>query len=156
MAQTRSGQSIANRAGRLLPGGVRPFARRQLVRARFRGLRPSDVLIVSFPKSGSTWLRFLLAQLLTGEEADFESIRRLIPPVGSHRNAPELLPGGRRIVRTHEPLVPYVGAEGEPVIYLVRRPDDVLLSYADHVQRQGGDTDDMTDFADTFLLGAVD
>jgi hypothetical protein len=156
MASTRSGQGLAYRAGRLIPSGLRPFARRQLVRVRFRGLTSSDVMLVSFPKSGSTWLRFMLAQVLTGEEADFDSIRRLIPPIGSHRHAPQVLPGGRRLVRTHEPLVPYQGARGEPVIYLVRRGDDVLLSYADHVRRQGGNADDMRAFADQFIAGTFD
>ncbi len=39
-----------------------------------------DTFIVSFPKSGNTWTRFLIANLLHPEEpANFGNIDRLIP-----------------------------------------------------------------------------
>ena len=52
--------------------------------------RPSDIYIVSYPKSGQTWIRFLLANLIRYEEAaarreprplpiDFDTVESRIP-----------------------------------------------------------------------------
>jgi len=41
-------------AGRVLPRPGRRVVRRSLVVARHRGLRPEDVMLMCYPKSGST------------------------------------------------------------------------------------------------------
>lgn len=138
-----------------VPTALRPLGRRALVRYRFLGLRANDALLVSYPKSGSTWLRFLLAQILGGSEADYGSIRDTVAPVGRHRGAPAILPGGGRMLRTHEPLAPYRGRMGQPVVYLIRDPRDVCLSYFNHRRRQGA-TSEFPSFAQRFLDGRVD
>jgi len=41
---------------------------------------PDDIFLVSFPKSGNTWTRFLIANLVHPEEkVGFENIHRLVP-----------------------------------------------------------------------------
>lgn len=126
------------------------------MRFRFLGLHASDVLLVSYPKSGSTWLRFLLAHALTSEEVDFDSVREIIPPVGRHRRAPSLLPTGGRVVRSHEPLWPYLGRSGQPVVSLLRDGRDVALSYLAHEQRNLRFTADVSSFLDRFVAGGID
>ena len=56
-----------------------------------------DVFIVSFPKSGNTWTRFLIANLLHPEEpATFGNIDRLIPESeGVTRNELKRMPRPR-------------------------------------------------------------
>jgi len=135
---------------------LRPVARRQLVRYRHLGLHSADALLVSYPKSGTTWLRFLVAHALTGAEADFDSVRRDFPPLGRQRGAPALLPEQGRLVRSHEPLHPYRGQPGQHVVYLVRDGHDVALSYLDHHRRLGHYTGDVTVFLDAFLAGRLD
>lgn len=147
---------VSEVCGRLLPAVVRPTARRQLVRYRYFGLRSSDGLLVSYPASGSTWLRFLLAHALTGEEPDFDSIRTTVPPVGRHRSAPALLAGGGRLVRTHEPLGSHAGRAGQPVVYLVRDGRTVALSYLDHLRREGRYQGDLAEFLERFVQGRLD
>ena len=39
------------------------------------GPRPSDVLLVSFPKSGSTWTSYLLHQMHSGGDHEFVDIK---------------------------------------------------------------------------------
>lgn len=140
---------------RLIPARAHPVARRVLVRARFRGVGPTDALLASYPKSGSTWLRFLLAQLLAGQDPDYASVRAAIAPVGRHHRAPALLGSGGRVLRTHEPVDPFPGVDGQPVCYLVRDARDVCVSYYNHRRRQGVEVDFDT-FAHRFLDGRVD
>jgi len=144
-----------SKIGGLLPAQVRPLARRPLVRYRFRGLQPTDAVLVSYPKSGSTWLRFLMAQAMTGHEVDYDAIRDTMPPVGRHRRAPSLLPTGGRVARTHEPMQPWRGKPEQPVIYLVRDGRDVCMSYFNHVRRQG-QVWELPAFAEAFIVGGVD
>ena len=49
---------------------------------RHRDIKPDDVFLASFERSGSTWLRFLLCELLTGDSAAFERINSVIPEMG--------------------------------------------------------------------------
>ena len=46
---------------------------------------PDDTFLVSYPKSGNTWVRFLLANLLfPDEEVGFANINRLLPAPGDY------------------------------------------------------------------------
>jgi hypothetical protein len=152
---TRSA-TLAHQLGRFLPTGVRPVVRRQLVRVRHLGLAADDVVLVSYPKSGSTWLRFLLGHVLGGQEVDFDSVRDALPPIGRHRRAPRLLPSGGRMVRSHEPLAALARRPDQPVIYLVRDGRDVAVSYLHHLRRVGDFDGDLAAFLPRFLAGTVD
>jgi len=68
---------------------------------RHRGLDVRDVFFGSYPRSGSTWLRFLLFETLSGQSSEFGKVNTSIPNVGHHRKAPRLLPGGGRLIKTH-------------------------------------------------------
>jgi hypothetical protein len=124
-----------------------------------RGLRPDDVILASYPRSGSAWLRFLLVELLSGE-ASFSRIRSEAPYVGGHRAAPQLVPGGGRLVKSHEPYLPHY----RRAIHLVRDPRDVALSYFRFMQRIGririrpdDDVDASLDrFITAFMAGRCD
>ena len=89
------------------------------------GLRPEDAILASYPRSGSTWLRFLLLESVTGQKAEWKNVNRLIPYVGGHRRIPALLPGNRRIVSTHDSRI----GPSKQGLLLVRDPRDVSLSY---------------------------
>lgn len=98
--------------------------RRLLVWCRHQGLHSEDVFLGGYPRSGSTWTRFLLYDLLTGREPDYDEVNRAIPDVGKHRAAPALLPAGGRLLKTHEPY----RSEYRRAICLLRDPRDVALS----------------------------
>ena len=59
---------------------------------RHRGFRSSDVFLGSYPRSGSTWLRFTLFEMLTGRTANFESVNTSLRGPGTHRLALPVLP----------------------------------------------------------------
>ncbi len=91
---------------------------------RHRDIKPDDVFLASFERSGSTWLRFLLCELLTGDSAAFERINSVIPEMGRQAGIPPVLPGKHRLIKTHESYRPVY----HRAIYLVRDLRDVLLS----------------------------
>lgn len=88
------------------------------------GLKSQDIFQASYPRSGSTWLRFMLFQILTGADPGFHSIQRTIPEIDEHRGAPALLPGGGRLIKTHEQY----RKDYARAVFLVRDVRDVLLS----------------------------
>ena len=86
---------------------------------------PDDVLIVSYPRSGNTWFRFLIGNLLSDEPASFANIERIVPDI--YINSDVQLMGMRRprILKSHEPFTPLY----KSVVYLIRDPRDVAVSF---------------------------
>lgn len=91
---------------------------------RHLGLNASDVFLASYPRSGNTMLRFVLAEVLSGTPSSFDSIQRIVPEIGVQVRALPLTSGGGRLVKTHEPY----RRTYRRVIYIVRDVRDVMLS----------------------------
>ena len=108
---------IRYRAGR----SILKFPRRWLYH---RGLGVNDVYLAAFPRSGSTWLRFMLSEILTGHPAEFDNINEVIPEVRIHRMGAPILPSGGRLIKTHEAY----RSDYKKAIYLLRDVRDVVLS----------------------------
>lgn len=116
---------------------------------RSRGIRPNDLFVASYPRSGTTWLRFLLFELLTGTPAEFVPVNESIPYVGKHRGAPALLPSGGRVIQTHETFLRGIRS----AIYLVRDPRSVVLSEYRWQLRTGLFEGSFESFFDAFMSG---
>jgi Sulfotransferase domain len=99
---------------------------------RYLDVWPDDVFILSFPKSGNTWARFLIANLIYPETpADFSNINRLTPdPEAMSKRELAKMPRPR-IIKSHQ----YFDPRYPRVIYIVCDPRDVLLSTY-HFQRK--------------------
>jgi len=113
---------------------------------------PDDIFLVSFPKSGNTWTRFLLANLrFPDEPATWANIDRLIPdPTGTTKRDFERMPRPR-IIKSHECFDPRYPR----VVYIVRDPRDVLVSqYHYHRKlRKIEDDSPIEKFVTRFLAG---
>jgi hypothetical protein len=95
---------------------------------------PGDVFLVSYPKSGNTWTRFLVANLLYPERnPDFTNINELVPdPEALSKRHLARLPRPR-VIKTHQPYHPNY----KNVICIVRDPRDVAVSeYYFHRKRR--------------------
>jgi hypothetical protein len=100
-----------------------------------------DLYLVEFPKSGATWLCFLMANanlLLSGDDRQrvtFFNIHAFIPDINvSPRLAdPVTALPGFRLIKSHAPL----NLNYPRVFYLVRNPCDVMASYHAFLNQTG-------------------
>lgn len=139
---------------RSLPRPARRLVRKAVVLGRHRHLTRDDVLLVSYPKSGSTWLRFVVCQTLVDREVDFDSIPRVSPPLGAHRYGPSIAAGGR-LIKSHEPKSRLTRPPSK-VLYLARDGRDVAVSMYFFLQRRGAFQGAFPEFLDAFLEGKTD
>jgi hypothetical protein len=123
---------------------------------RHRGYGPNDVILASYQKTGNTWLKFLLADILTGAEPDFERSERAIPLLGRPAAGAAPLPGGGHLWKSHEPYSPLFRRRCARAIYLVRDARDVAISEYHFLQRKGRFAGDLGSFLDVFLAGRAD
>ena len=121
---------------------------------RLYPVRKDDTFIASFPKSGNTWVRFLVANLLHPGVVSFENIDILIPPVHKHSFYFYLKMRSPRIMKSHE----YYDKRYKKAIYIVRDPRDVAVSYWHHRIKFRRIEEDypIKDFTTDFLDGSVD
>jgi len=135
---------------------VQGWRRRQARRLLLSSLRPSDVFIVGHPKSGNTWLSYMLAIAINGDEdgrINLANLGEYVVPV--HENDPSVAEhaqrGSPRLFRNERPLWP---ADLPRTIYLVRDPRAVLVSYYYHVLAEGGEYFSLDAFVDAYLYGS--
>jgi Sulfotransferase domain len=127
------------------------WARGPLLRLRHRGFNSADVFFGSYPRSGSTWSRFTIFEILTGQEASFESVNAAFRGLGGQSKAQQLLPGGGRFLSTHE----MYRSDYRKAMYLVRDGRDVLLSEFAYLKALGRFPGELDDFVGAFLRGKV-
>jgi hypothetical protein len=115
---------------------------------------PDDTFVVSYPRSGNTWTRFLIANLLHPElEVTFANIERLIPDTSSQSSRTLKHTPRPRFIKAHE----YFDHRYKRVVYVVRDPRDVVLSYYDFQRkyRQIEDGHPIERYVDDFLRGRL-
>jgi Sulfotransferase domain len=93
---------------------------------------PDDMFLVSHPRSGNTWLRFLVANLVHPESpVTYNSMEQIVAdPTAQPRRFFKNLPRPR-IIKSHQSFDPRF----RRVLYIVRDPRDVCVSYY-HFQRK--------------------
>src|SRR5215469_1823019 len=112
---------------------------------------PDDTFVVSYPRSGNTWTRFLVANLVYPDRnVSFANIEKLIP---------ETLQSNRTLKRTARPRFikshEYLDLRYPRTIYIVRDPRDVVLSTY-NFRRKCRDIEDdfpLGQFVDDFIAG---
>lgn len=99
-----------------------------------------DLYIVSFPKSGATWMDFLMANVhlrMSGDKrsVNFYNVHNFIPDIHYSRNVRNAEQGfpGFRIMKSHSGLNPFY----KNVVYVIRDPRDVMVSYFNFLRGLG-------------------
>jgi Sulfotransferase domain len=86
---------------------------------------PDDTFLVSYPKSGNTWIRFLIANLKYPEKhPDFTNINQLVPDYEAHSKRSLNRMPRPRTLKSHQ----YFDPRYHKVLYIVRDPRDVVLA----------------------------
>jgi hypothetical protein len=125
--------------------------RTPLVWLRHKSLLANDAFLASYPRSGSTWLRFLLYESLAGQSSGFGNVNESIPDVKEHKIGKPLMPDGGRLIKTHEVYHP----EYRKAVYLVRDPRDVALSEYAYQTALGLVEQPLDDYLRAFLTKGV-
>ena len=132
---------------------------RDILRGRRSGRRvrvfPDDIFIVSYPKSGNTWVRFLVANLLYPfQKITFANIEQIVPDI---YQVPDRILNSLdrpRVLKSHE----YFDPRYNKVIYIIRDPRDVILSYYYYhlKMRVIGESYPLDRYSEKFLQGELD
>lgn len=110
--------------------------------------RPTDVLITTAPKAGTTWMQQILHQLRTGGDADFRQIDHVVPWLERQRagmgwrDVLERFSGlpDPRVFKTHCTWEQTPGTDTARFVLTLRDPRDCCVSFYHHLM-------DMTDEA---------
>jgi hypothetical protein len=116
---------------------------------------PDDVFLVSYPRSGNTWTRFLLGNLIDQKKpVSFLDVESRIPEIYFNNDRFMRRLPRPRILKSHECFQ----AHYPRVIYLVRDPRDVAISFYHHNVKAGNIPDNysMDEFVPRFIAGEFD
>ncbi|MGP1371582.1 MAG: sulfotransferase domain-containing protein [Almyronema sp.] len=114
-----------------------------------------DIFITSYPKSGNTWLRFLIGYLLYEDQlTGFDNIEVKIPDIYVNREYELLRLPRPRVLKSHE----YFDHRYKNVIYIVRDPRDVVISYFNFHKKTYFIPQDypLEKYVDKFIAGTLD
>jgi sulfotransferase family protein len=137
--------------------GIKKIVRYALgtdIAGRTLAVRPDDTFIVSYPRSGNTWTRFLIANLLHPDKAvTFANIEELIPDAEAQSSRYMKRVPSPRVIKSHQ----YFDHRYRKVIYIVRDPRDVVVSYYQFARkyRSVQDGSSLESFVSDFVRGRL-
>lgn len=133
--------------------GIRYYLKYSAHRKIFRraGINERDVFLASFPKSGNTWLRFILARAIYPEEQiNLRNIQDYFPTV--HRSTAEEIAKLKspRYIKTHAPFFSLYPR----CVYIYRDYRAVVVSAWFHAKNKTGFKGTLTEFIASPLMNS--
>ncbi len=121
-------------------------------------VRPDDIFIVTYPRSGTTWAQMIVYQLLSDGEMDFEHISEKCPwlerlPHHNRLDAAELR--SPRMFKSHLKYAHIPKDPNSRYIYVARDGLDVAISFHHHYKELFNYPKDFDGFFEDFLNGRV-
>lgn len=90
------------------------------------------VYITSYPKSGNTWLRFMIGNYFYDTKLDFETINEVMPDLHFNPEQAKNIKDKYVFIKSHD-----LTKIQNKTIYIVRDGRDVAVSYYYHMKRTG-------------------
>jgi len=116
-------------------------------------VRDDDIFIVSYPRSGNTWMRFLLGSLFFENKIDWTNLEDMVPDIYINSDKKMLELASPRLIKSHHPY----DSRYKKVIYIVRDVRDVVLSYYKwHLKMKESYNEDFQSFFKKFIAGDLD
>ena len=109
--------------------------------------RDSDIFVVSYPRSGNYWVRFMLGTYFNDVKIDWNNFKKYCPMIYhvSGIDLKQIKPP--RIIGSHNKYV----ADLPNVIYIIRDPRDVVISQYFYNLKRGHVDCEFDDFFDEFI-----
>ncbi|MTJ11409.1 sulfotransferase domain-containing protein [Anabaena sp. UHCC 0187] len=103
--------------------------------------RENDVYLVSYPRSGNTWMRVIMAELVYGKSGEsIEDIQYYVPDIHRKTYAKDVINSEFNLIkshhlyrRDHKEVKTY-----KKIIYIIRDPRDVVVSYYKYLKNLRG------------------
>jgi len=103
---------------------------------------PDDRFLIGYPKSGNTWIRFLIGNYLTGNKCDFKNYHLIVPGIIEHPEQCGKLKRPR-FMHTHATFQSLIDNYATcqrrygKLVFIVRDGRDVAVSYYFHLKKHG-------------------
>jgi hypothetical protein len=121
-----------------------------------------DIFLVTYPRSGTTWISCVAAELLFAiSPENLLEIRSFVPDVHVLPEKSAVPVANRYLVKSHFPFNSVHGFGFPPysdyrrVIYLIRDPRDIMLSYHRYVRSLSNYSGDLKEFAMDWIAGRI-
>ena len=125
--------------------------------------RPGDIIISTFPKTGTTWVQQILHQLRTRGDTSFDEITEVVPWLeispSVHIDLNKDQVENPRCFKSHQLLsaLSHLEKDGAKFVYTIRNPQKTLLSHFKFMHSHGHSSTasgDINDFIQSsFTLG---
>lgn len=124
--------------------------------------QPQIVWMLSYPRTGSTWLRFMLTHMMTGGFDSSRVVNDTTPTLEYGTTSGQFRDDHVTFVKTHYAYHAFLNEAEDFIdlsagaIYICRHPADVLASTYNYLRRQGNDPDSILEkgidaYADAFI-----
>jgi hypothetical protein len=98
------------------------------------------IWLASYPKSGNTWVRFIVANLICGNIESSDVVHRLVPDFHTGISWQHLMRNGGLLLKTHLKYFKEMPLREDTigVVYILRNPLDVIVSALNYSELRSG------------------